>query len=64
MSNEVIINILLSMRSQINAALILLGETGECDHPTEDRVVLTVMGGPESWQCKKCGFIHSQIKEE
>lgn len=66
MNKNALIKQLISLRAsvegigtQIDAALsILIEGMDECDH--KNRLNLTVMGGPEQWQCKDCGFLYSK----
>ena len=38
----------------VDAALSILAADDECQH--KNRQSLTVMGGPEHWICRDCGF--------
>lgn len=62
MNKAAMANMLLSMRAQIDALLDLLGEGGEqgCQHPPDQRLNLTVLGGPDQWQCRACGYQHTE----
>jgi hypothetical protein len=64
MNKNALINMLYAMRAQIDGALFLLDENPEeeqCDHPKEQRINYTTMGGPEHWICKKCQY---EFKED
>jgi hypothetical protein len=55
MNQEALMNMLLSMRAQIDAALFLLQKDGQgCEH--KNLLNLSTMGGPEKWICKDCNF--------
>lgn len=67
MSREALINMLLAMRSQIDAALCILGqepeeeeEAGKCQHPLEHRKNYSTMGRT-IWQCGLCGYLHEEV---
>lgn len=62
LNKNALINMLYAMRAQIDGALFLLHE-GEspCDH--QNRINYTTMGGPEHWECKKCGFEYKEGDE-
>jgi hypothetical protein len=61
-----LIHQLLSIRSTVDAALLMLQDEDkpepaaepECDHPRDCRTNLSTMGGPERWQCGLCGFMY------
>ncbi len=61
MNKQALINQLLSMRAQIDAALFLLTENDQCEH--KNRINLTAMGGPEEWQCQDCGYHYKEGEE-
>lgn len=63
MTREALVYMLEAMRSQIDAALALLAAgagPAPCPHPPEARRNLTVMGGPDRWQCRACGYEHTE----
>jgi rubrerythrin len=69
MSREALINMLLAMRSQIDAALCILGqepeeeeEAGECRHPLESRKNYSTMGATR-WMCGICGYLHEEVNQ-
>jgi len=48
----------MSMAASIEAALSLLDDEEKCEH--KNRINLTVMGGPEEWQCRDCGYHYKE----
>ena len=58
------------LRGQMDSIIMMIeelekGEDDRCQHPLENRLNLTSMGGPEHWKCKLCGyeFIEGQQQE-
>ena len=50
---------LFAIRAQVDALLMQLDPEpvadGKCPHPPQARRDLSVMGGPERWECRACG---------
>lgn len=56
------------LAAAIDLAISILAEEAPeaeegCTHPEDARLNLTVMGGPERWYCRNCGFNYIQGKE-
>lgn len=56
------------LAAAIDLAILILAEEApeteeSCIHPEDARLNLTVMGGPERWYCRNCGFNYIQGKE-
>lgn len=67
MNHEALINMLLAMRSQVDAALCILQESdeeeaGECQHPHEHRKNYSTMGKTR-WMCGICGYLHEEVNQ-
>lgn len=62
MNRKALINQLISIQSQTQAALdILLLDDDyepECEH--QNKQVYTTMGAPEYWVCKDCGYEYKE----
>jgi hypothetical protein len=51
-----LIGLLSNMRATLDAAIEMLENSGECQHPEKDVVNRTTMGAAsEKWVCKACG---------
>lgn len=49
---------LFAIRAQVDALLLQLDEGAkECPHPPQARRDLSVMGGPERYECRACGRV-------
>ena len=61
MNKKALANMLIGIRSQIDAALDILfeGEDPMCDHPVGDRDDWSTMGN-EHWKCKLCGYEYNE----
>lgn len=64
---ETLLNIMYSMRLQIEGLISLLEEDQEeeeCKHPPQFRRNYTTMGGPEHWVCELCGYEYKEEKKD
>ena len=54
---------LIAVRAQVDSLLLALADTTQdrvCPHPPECREDTSVMGQPERWRCKACGYEHQE----
>lgn len=64
---ETLLNIMYSMRLQIEGLISLLEEgqeEKECNHPPQFRKNYTTMGGPKHWVCELCGYEYKEERED
>lgn len=61
MNPEILMQLLLAMRAQIDVMLSLVRAGQEectgCPHPEDARIDTSTMGGRRSWLCKDCGHV-------
>ena len=55
---------LYALRAQVDALIAIVdaelpAPTNECPHPRPQRRDLSVIGGPERWECQLCG--HEEV---
>ncbi len=60
---DITINQLASARTMIDAALNVAMDVDKienCQHPVEQRINYSTMGGPEEWECRLCGYEYKE----